>query len=50
MLKRVMSAATSAAVTATVVGSGPAMAKGSELRSATMALLMASVRNVAAMP
>jgi len=43
-------ATTSVAVTATVAPSGPAMAKGRELRAATKAALMAVVRKVAAMP
>jgi hypothetical protein len=37
-------------VTAAVAPSGPAMAKGRELRAATMAALIALVRKVAAMP
>ena len=45
-----MSALTKVAVTATVVGSGPAMAKGRELRSATMAAVTALVMKVAARP
>ena len=49
-ISRSISAATSDAVTAAVAPSGPAMAKGSELRAATMAALIALVRNVAAMP
>ena len=43
-------ATTNVAVTATVAPSGPAMAKGRELRAATKAALMAVVRKVAAMP
>jgi hypothetical protein len=45
-----ISAATSDAVTAAVAPSGPAMAKGRELRTATMAALMVVVIKVAAMP
>jgi hypothetical protein len=45
-----MSALTKVAVTATVVGSGPARAKGRELRAATMAPVTALVMKVAAMP
>ena len=41
---------TSDAVTAAVAPSGPAMAKGRELRTATMAALIVVVRKVAAMP
>jgi hypothetical protein len=37
-------------VTATVVGSGPAMAKGTELRAATIEALIAVVMKVAAIP
>ena len=47
---RAISALTKVAVTATVVGSGPAMAKGRELRSATMAAVTALVMKVAARP
>ncbi len=47
---RTISALTNVAVTATVVGSGPAMAKGSELRTATIAAVTALVMKVAAMP
>ncbi len=43
-------AATSVAVTAAVEPSGPAMAKGSELHTATIAALIALVIKVAAMP
>ena len=44
------SAPTSDAVTAAVAPSGPAMAKGRELRAATKAALIVVVRKVAAMP
>jgi hypothetical protein len=47
---RAVSALTSDAVTATVVGSGPAMAKGRELRAATNDPAMPLVMKVAAMP
>jgi hypothetical protein len=43
-------AATSVEVTATVVASGPAMAKGIELRHATMAALTVEAMKVAVMP
>ena len=43
-------AVTRVAVTATVVGSGPAMANGIELRAATIEPLTAVVMNVAAKP
>ena len=49
-MSRSMSAATSDAVTAAVAPSGPAMAKGRELRTATMAALIVVVTKVAAMP
>jgi len=49
-VSRATSALTKVAVTATVVGSGPAMAKGSELRAATIAAVTALVMKVAAMP
>ena len=47
---RVISAVTNVAVTATVVGSGPAIAKGTEPRAATIAAPIAVVMKVAAMP
>jgi hypothetical protein len=49
-MSRSISAATSDAVTAAVAPSGPAMAKGSELRAAMIEALTALVRKVAAMP
>jgi hypothetical protein len=47
---RAIRAVTKVAVTATVVGSGPAMAKGTELRAATIEALIAVVMKVAAIP
>ena len=49
-VSRATSALTNVAVTATVVGSGPTMAKGSELRAATIAAVTALVMKVTAMP
>ena len=49
-MRRCAIAATSAAITAEVDESGPAMAKGSELRQATMAPATAAVKKVTAMP
>ena len=50
LMSRSMSAPTSDAVTAAVAPSGPAMAKGRELRTATTAALIVVVTKVAAMP
>jgi hypothetical protein len=50
LISRSMSAATRDAVTAAVAPSGPAMAKGRELRTATMAALIVVVTKVAAIP
>ncbi len=47
---RAAMAAASAAITAEVEESGPAMAKGSELRQATIAAATAADRKVTAMP
>jgi hypothetical protein len=47
---RAISAVTRVVVTATVVGSGPAMEKGNELRAATIEALIAVVMKVAAIP
>jgi hypothetical protein len=49
-MSRSVTAETSVAVTAAVAPSGPAMAKGSELRDAMIAALTALAMNVAAMP
>ena len=48
--KRCAMAASSAATTAEVEESGPAMVKGSELRQLTIAPAIAADRNVTAMP